>query len=43
MTNITVLTTFHKPGLDVYGQRFLDSFAKNIDKRIKLLEYNQQN
>ena len=39
MTDITVLTTFHKPGLDSYGQRFLDSFAKNIDKRIKLLVY----
>ena len=39
MTNITVLTTFHQEGLDVYGQRFLDSFAKNIDKRIKLLVY----
>ena len=39
MTTITVLTTFHQEGLDVYGQRFLDSFAKNIDKRIKLLVY----
>jgi len=39
MTDITVLTTFHQEGLDVYGQRFLDSFAKNIDKRIKLLVY----
>ena len=39
MTEITVLTTFHQEGLDVYGQRFLDSFAKNIDKRIKLLVY----
>ena len=39
MTDITVLTTFHQEGLEVYGQRFLDSFAKNIDKRIKLLVY----
>ena len=39
MANVTVLTTFHKPGLDQYGQRFLDSFAKNVDKRIKLLVY----
>ena len=39
MTDITVLTTFHQEGLDVYGQRFLDSFATNIDKRIKLLVY----
>jgi hypothetical protein len=36
---ITVVTTFHKAGLDLYAQRFLDSFAKNIDKRIKLLAY----
>jgi len=36
---ITVLTTFHKEGLDLYGQRFLDSFAKRVDKRIKLLVY----
>jgi len=31
---ITTLTTFHKPGLDLYGQRFIDSFAKNVDKKI---------
>jgi len=37
--NITVLTTFHKEGLDLYGQRFLDSFAQQVDKRIKLLVY----
>ena len=36
---ITVITTFHKPGLDLYGQRFLHSFAKNVDKRIKLVVY----
>jgi len=39
MTNITVVTTFHKPGLDLYGQRFLNSFAERVDKRIKLLVY----
>ena len=39
MKNITVVTTFHKPGLDLYGQRFLDSFAERVDKRIKLLVY----
>jgi hypothetical protein len=39
MTDITVVTTFHKPGLMLYGQRFLDSFAKRVDKRIKLLVY----
>jgi hypothetical protein len=36
---IKVLTTFHKAGLDLYGQRFIDSFAKNVDKQIKLLVY----
>jgi len=39
MTNITVVTTFHKPGLDLYGQRFLNSFAERVDKRVKLLVY----
>ena len=39
MTDITVVTTFHKPGLDQYGQRFLDSFAQRVDKKIKLLVY----
>ena len=39
MTNITLVTTFHKPGLDLYGQRFLDSFSQHVDKRIKLLVY----
>jgi len=39
MSDITVVTTFHKAGLDLYGQRFLDSFAERVDKRIKLLVY----
>jgi len=39
MTNITVVTTFHKPGLEKYGQRFLNSFAERVDKKIKLLVY----
>ena len=39
MSNITVVTTFHKPGLEVYGQRFIDSFAAKVDKRIKLIVY----
>src|SRR6056300_1283988 len=37
--DITLVTTFHQEGLDLYGQRFIDSFAKNIDKQIKLLVY----
>jgi len=39
MSDITVVTTFHKPGLNLYGQRFLDSFAKRVDKRIKMMVY----
>lgn len=39
MTNITVVTTFHQAGLEKYGQRFLDSFARRVDKRIKLWVY----
>jgi hypothetical protein len=37
--SITVVTTFHKPGMDLYGQRFIASFAERVDKRIKLLVY----
>jgi len=37
--NITVVTTFHQPGLEKYGQRMVDSFAANIDNRVKLLVY----
>jgi len=37
--SIIVVTTFHKPGLDLYGQKFLDSFAKNVDNKIKLVVY----
>ena len=36
---ITVVTTFHPAGLTKYGQRFLDSFAARVDKRIKLIVY----
>ena len=39
MSSITVVTTFHPAGLVKYGQRFLDSFAAKVDKRIKLLVY----
>jgi len=39
MKNITVVTTFHQPGLEKYGQRFLDSFAERVDPAIKLLVY----
>lgn len=42
MKNITVVTTFHKPGLELYGQRFLDSWAENVDSRIKLVVYAEK-
>ena len=39
MSAITVVTTFHPAGYTLYGKRFLESFAKRVDKRIKLLVY----
>lgn len=39
MKNITVVTTFHQEGLELYGQRFLDSFTKHVDPKIKLIVY----
>ena len=39
---ITAITTFHKEGLDLYGQRFLDSFANNVDKQVKLIVYAEE-
>ena len=39
MTTISFVSTFHKPVLDLYGQRFVDSFSKNIDQQIKLYLY----
>ena len=39
MKNITVVTTFHKEGLDLYGQRFLDSFAERVSKKVKMVVY----
>jgi hypothetical protein len=39
MKQITVVTTFNKAGLELYGQRFLDSFSARVDKKIKLLVY----
>ena len=39
MRSITVVTTFHQEGLEKYGQRFLNSFAERVDKKIKLLVY----
>ena len=39
MTSITVVTTFHRPGMTLYGQRFLDSFAERVSDKIKLVVY----
>lgn len=39
MPSITVVTTFHPEGYSTYGERFLESFAHHVDKRIKLLVY----
>ena len=32
---VTLLIGGHQPGLEIYGQRFLDSFAQRVDKKIK--------
>src|SRR6056300_985427 len=36
---ILVVTTFHQAGMEVYGQRFIDTFSTNVDKRIDLRVY----
>lgn len=36
---IIVVTTFHPEGMEVYGQRFIDSFAQNVAKGIRLVVY----
>ena len=36
---IIVVTTFHPEGMEVYGQRFIDSFAQNVAKAVKLVVY----
>lgn len=39
MRDITVITTFHKPGLELYGQRFINSFSERVDTNVKLIVY----
>lgn len=39
MQKISVVSTFHAPVLDLYGQRFVDSFSKNVDPDIELFLY----
>ena len=36
---ITVVTTFHPEGMTTYGEKFIESFARNVDKRIELIVY----
>ena len=37
--SINVCTTFNQDGLDLYGQTFLNTYANNVDKNIKLTVY----
>ena len=37
--SITVVTTFHKEGMEEYGQRFMDTFSQNVDPKIDLRVY----
>ena len=39
MKTITALTTFHPKGLEVYGQRFIDSWIEHVDENVNLLVY----
>ena len=41
MSKISVVSTFHQPVLDLYGQRFVDSFSNRVDKNIKLYLYTE--
>jgi len=36
---VLVVTTFHQAGMEQYGQRFIDTFSKNVDKKISLRVY----
>lgn len=37
-----VVTTFHKAGLDQYGQRMIDTFCENWPKEVKLYVYAEK-
>jgi len=39
MTDIIAVSTFNKEGLDLYGQTFIDSWAKNTDDNMQLVIY----
>lgn len=36
---ITTVTTFNKEGMDLYGQHFLNTYAKYVDPKIKMIVY----
>lgn len=36
---INTVTTFNRKGMDLYGQHFLNTYAKNVDENIKLTVY----
>lgn len=37
--NITVITTFHQEGYDLYGKRMIETFLKNWPQEVKLYVY----
>ena len=39
--DIKVVTTFHNEGYELYGKRFLESFAENVDKKIKMFCFTE--
>lgn len=41
MTKYSVVTTFHKPGYDLYGKRMINTFIKNWPKDVTLYVYHQ--
>ena len=34
-----VVTTFNEKGMHTYGQKFIDTFSKNVDPKIDLRVY----
>ena len=37
-----VVTTFNEKGMHTYGQKFIDTFSKNVDPKIDLRVYAEQ-
>jgi len=42
MTKIAVVTTFHKKGLETYGQRMINTFCANWPKEVSLYVYPEK-